>query len=394
MEKEIKRRLAEMSKMIAQQDKSLYGNRSLLTGTSGLMLFQLYYQRFIDQPNDKLEEALVDHITAEIESPISSTTFCNGSAGFAWFLHHLNAENFIELDESLFVQYDELVVEHALKSFDEQNHDYLHGALGQMIYLAERLKVNKGLYKQLEILVDKLLGASSENEIGIYWKETPVMLEEHEKNKEIINLHISHGQASKIMLFVKLFEAGFNGAERILKSTIKYLLASKIGMDEQFVIPDRIVDAEKSPFTHLGWCRGNLSIGLALFNAAHVLGDDLLKQDAEEIAVQTLQLDTMEKARIRDYAVCHGTSGLSHMYNRIFEYTEDTRFQKAAERWMTYTLEASFEDGIGQFKSWNAISQKWINDFGLLSGASGIGLVLIGYLTPENRLWDASFLLR
>ncbi len=393
MRKQIEAKLTALRHDFAQKDERFAENHSLLSGQSGMLLFELYYQRFVDKSDEKMENELVEMITSEIQSPIHSSTYCNGTAGFAWFLHHLNHQNFMELDEELFSQYDELIYQNAVTEFKGDNHDFLHGALGQLFYLVERFQKAPSVEPYLNQLLDLLVAAGTEHADGIFWAETPVMLDEEEKENYIINLHLSHGQAAKIMVLAKMVKYGLSNAKPVLEKAINYLLNVTNENQSDAVFPDRIVDGKKAAYSHMGWCRGNISIALALLNSAVILKNDELKTTAENIALHTLKNNTKEKARINDFALCHGTCGLVQMYNRLHEITGNEQFKAAADLWMTFTLAANHTGGISGFKSWNNHIEKWMNDYSLLSGAAGVGLALIGHISPENRAWDESFLL-
>ncbi len=54
---------------------------------------------------------------------------------------------------------------------------------------------------------------------------------------------------------------------------------------------------------------------------------------------------------------------------------------------------AKFEDGLAGYKAWQG-QDGWCKEYGLLEGISGIGLVLLNFLSNEskNMNWDNCFL--
>lgn len=368
---------------------------SLFSGLAGEFLFRLYYQRFLDHNNETLENELVDFVQAGISNEtLPSYTLCEGLTGFAWFVNHLQQHDFLDLDDDLLVEFDEVIYDYALRQFEVKNHDYLHGALGAMFYLAERLPNHPNVREKVLVLLEKLTELSVLGEKGVFWYESEVMMDYMSKQNEVINLHLSHGQASKIAVLSKMVNNGILEADDLLTQAVDFLLYTQSHCGEMAQVPVYILNGETTCFTHLGWCRGNIAISLALITAANVKADSVWLQRAREIALHTLRYDTPDNAHISDAAFCHGTAGLAYMYKRLFELTGDERFHVAANKWMEYTLNSAvFDGGIAGFKLVDGLTKKWVNDYSLLTGTAGIGLVLLHFLAPNLQHWDRCFLL-
>lgn len=367
---------------------------SLFSGLAGEFLFRLYYQRFLNKSNESLENELIDFVQAGITNEtLPSFTLCEGLTGFAWFVNHLQQQDFLDLDNDLLVEFDEVIYEYALRQFEVKNHDYLHGALGAMFYLAERLPDGSDIRENLLVLLEKLAELASSGEKGVFWYESEVMMDYMSKNNQVVNLHISHGQASKIAVLSKMVSGGITEAVDLLNQAVDFLLYTRGLCGEAAQVPVYILNGETTCFTHLGWCRGNIAISLALVTAANVTNNSVWRQNAIEMALHTLQHDTPDNAHISDAAFCHGTAGLAYMYKRLFELSGDVRFQAAANQWMEYTLNSAvFDDGIAGFKLIDGLTKKWVNDYSLLTGTAGVGLVLLHFLEPSLQHWDSCFL--
>ena len=391
----IQNKILEILDYYKKQHPKLNLPGSLFSGKIGVFLFRLAAQRHFNQPDPNFEKELVTFVENQISKPIGLTNFCHGLSGFAWFLHYLNTEEFTDIDQSLFEQLDEVIFNVRQEQFKELNHDFLHGALGDMWYFAERAKFSKKCQTYLIEYVNFLSETATNHLKGIFWYESPIMKDELGQNNQVVNLHISHGQASKIAVLAKALSCGVATAKKPLLFAITYLLSTQESVFEKASIPHVIVNNKKEMFTHLGWCRGNLAISIVLFNAGEVLNDLKLKQKALEIALQTLALNTPQKAVIKELGFCHGTTGLAYMYNRLFEITENSSFKNAADYWFSITLQlATFKNGVAGFKSYNSHSGKWEIEHGLLEGASGAGLAMLSHLSDNKATWDACFLLR
>jgi hypothetical protein len=78
-----------------------------------------------------------------------------------------------------------------------------------------------------------------------------------------------------------------------------------------------------------------------------------------------------------DASICHGSAGLAHIFNRLYQATGQSVFRSAAEEWLQHLVETWCPDA----------------EPGLLTGAAGVGLVLLAASTPHEPRWDRLFLL-
>jgi len=370
-----------------------YGG-ALFSGAPGILLFKLYYLKLIDENDEKLTQELVEFVLNEIQKPIATSSFCDGIGGFAWFLNHIRNQDFLDLEDDLFHDFDEVILNASEDYFNDQNHDFLHGGLGIMLYLIERSKQSKKVQQGLPFILEKLIQNGEVSEKYIYWVESDLMLDHMSKNNKVVNLHLSHGQASKIVILSKMILAGVEGAEEWCRKAVDFMLANEISGAKDALLPTCIVNDEKDEYMHLGWCRGNISMSISLLIAAKVLDDPKIYQKAIEIGKHTLKHDSAEKAKVSDVGFCHGTAGLSYMYNTLYNMSKQNEFKKAADLWMEKTLNASqFDDGIAGFKLRDGLTKEWVNDYGLLTGTAGVGLAMIGQMSSELTNWDECFLL-
>ena len=72
--------------------------------------------------------------------------------------------------------------------------------------------------------------------------------------------------------------------------------------------------------------------------------------------------------------------------------TEMDEFKETTQDWINQTLNFSYlEDGLAGYKT--ATKDGWQNDYSLLMGITGIGLVLMSYLIKDKQDWDEMFLI-
>jgi lantibiotic modifying enzyme len=211
-------------------------------------------------------------------------------------------------------------------------------------------------------------------------------------------LSLSHGLFSKIVLFSKCYKQNIcpKLSKELLEDSIQFLLNCKNPIGSVSVFPSRIIEKSKTNFSRLSWCYGDLGISIALWQAGEALQNKEIKREAIDICLQTTKRFTQEETGIEDLGFCHGTAGIAHIYNRMWRYTGIEEFKTAYDYWIQETLKmAKYKDGLAGYKSYKSEEfGGWKNDYGLLEGIAGIGLVLHSYLHPEEEPhWDRCLLL-
>ena len=158
------------------------------------------------------------------------------------------------------------------------------------------------------------------------------------------------------------------------------------------------VNESLSPsFVRLAWCHGDLGIGLSLWKAGVITGNELWKREALEIFNHASKRRDIQENHIKDGCVCHGTASAAHVFRRMWWETRQSQYHETAEYWIKQTLNfAKHNDGVAGYKAWlgDITTAKGGNDeFGLLSGVTGIGLALMSALSDEPLHWDECLLM-
>jgi len=97
---------------------------------------------------------------------------------------------------------------------------------------------------------------------------------------------------------------------------------------------------------------------------------------------------------VMDACFCHGTSGIAHVFNRMWRETGMDECKHAAAYWIEQTLDmAKFTDGLAGYKTWQGGVLGYETRYGLLEGIAGIGLVLLSYYYEIEPTWDECLLL-
>ncbi|HEX2223156.1 MAG TPA: lanthionine synthetase LanC family protein, partial [Thermoanaerobaculia bacterium] len=143
--------------------------------------------------------------------------------------------------------------------------------------------------------------------------------------------------------------------------------------------------------SRLAWCYGDPGLAVTLLVAARGAGVPEWEKAAVDTAVSAAARP-YELSRIRDAGLCHGSAGIAHLFNRLYQATGEPRLAEAARFWFDWTLEFRQPgNGVAGFRSWNTDTdggQMWRGDAGFLEGAAGVGLALLAATSPIEPEWD------
>jgi hypothetical protein len=144
------------------------------------------------------------------------------------------------------------------------------------------------------------------------------------------------------------------------------------------------------------WCYGDPGIAAALLSAARGVAHGGWEREAVALARAAANLRP-EDTRVRDAGLCHGATGVAHIFNRISQATNDSLLADAARSWFERTLDMQRPaEGVGGFAALapsEDATESWLSDPGLLTGAAGVGLALLAAITPIEPVWDRMLLL-
>lgn len=365
----------------------------LCSGLSGAALFQFYYSRYTQ--DNEISNSGID-ILGECISQINNgyiyPTFCDGFAGLTWLFDHLEQQNFIDLDTIDLDSFDNYLYNSMLLDFDKKNYDFLHGAIGYTVYFLERFKnskqENKLRYKSyIESFIEFLENSSVRGEKGIMW-----LSKDYETGNEVYNLGLSHGVASIIGILNQLCDTKEFSVRcsPLLMGAVNELLNYKNDI-ELFpsYFPSWISFSSQEYYkkSRLGWCYGDLGIGLQLFYTSKILKNTDLETESIEILTHCATRRSPEQTSVDDGAVCHGAFGNALIFNNIYVNTGKMIFREARDYWLEKGIELSFEDD-----KLLKIGQNELKEISLLTGVAGIGLSIISCLSDLNK-WENSIML-
>lgn len=365
---------------------------NLVNGAAGEILFLCYYSRYFKE--EKISPAIyirLNNIINSINSGNQHPTLAGGLCGINWLLEHLVKEEFIDFNlNELYEDSDDYLNNYMIHFIQNKNYDYLHGALGIANYF-----LNRNTIKTTNYLINFIKGLAA------------IASEDKEKEafgfKSIItntgnpfwayNFCLSHGMASIIYFLQKclLFDP-FKCEKEI------YMLL--IGLQNFFYKNQNDMTHYNSYFptwldnvngvnnARIAWCYGDVGIGVTFINYGVNHSNVKNIVYGTEILTKTLTRKDVITEKIVDAGICHGSSGLSMIYERAYALTKKKEFLKASDYWLNIALNQSdHSDGICGYKSYAGAERGFINETGLLEGISGVGLVFLSKLDKNLGNW-------
>ncbi len=388
----------ENLKLIANKLKDVYQNKNigLLSGNSGIALFLFYYAKHI-QSNKYYQIAMdvVDDIFNKVESSKVYNTYCNGIIGFAWFLEHICTNNFVEYDNTSFIEeIDSFIAKTTIDELHNENLDFIHGSVGGLLYLTKRYSNNpkpdllKAILKYVNIL-----------------NKTKVLPIDEQEGRKNINLGMAHGIPAILIILCKIYNLGLNKEEtkKLIHYYVEYIISNEmIKSDYKCIFPSNInsTDGNMTP-SRMAWCYGDLGIAYSLLSASKIIKDKKYLSLFDHIIDNSLKrINDIRNPYeyVKDAMFCHGTSGIAHMFLRMSFSTKKQDCYNISKYWLNETLKfsrtSSMNIQIDNYKSYNPeLNSMKENDFSLLGGITGIGLSLLSFVSDEEPKWDECLML-
>jgi hypothetical protein len=393
MKKEVERKIEEIYESILKyiKENKIRKLASLYSGDLGLLLFLNYYSKYAQ--NEKIDfftEEYCENILDEIILDKTFYTFSNGLTGLLYLVQFLKKNNLIIIDLTEVKDDLEICIINEMKNdFKYKYYDLLHGPMGVGYYFLKNNKKENILINIVDFLYE-IAEKDYENK-SFKWKSIL-----NEKNEIGYNISLSHGISSIILFLSYLLKNKLKSDKIIemLKYSTNYVLSQQIDyLTYGSYFPTYSLDYTK-PITksRLAWCYGDLGIAYSIWNA----GKTLNHREWEELGLKILIKSTERKGTIEnnvmDAGICHGCIGISMIYGRLYIETKNITFQIARDHWIKQSLLfAKYNDGVGGYKTYS--KGEYINDYYLLTGISGIGLMYLSYLMNDLQRWDEIFFL-
>jgi hypothetical protein len=282
---------------------------------------------------------------------------------------------------------DEALLDHLDQSPWRGDYDLIEGLVGIGVYALERLP-RPAAAACLERVVDRLAETCEPQDGGITWWTDPAWLPSETRAEfphGYYNLGLAHGVPGVIGLLGQVCAAGVahDKARSLLDRAVRWLL-DQDGPDS---FSNWVVPGTTGNKARLAWCYGDPGVAAALLGAARCVAEPAWEAAALAIARRAAQRPS-DQSGVRDAGLCHGSAGLGHLFNRMFQATGEPWLAEAARAWFERTLTMRRPgQGIGGYEAWKSDGVRSA-DQGLLTGATGIALALLAATTDIEPLWD------
>ncbi len=380
----------------------------ILGGLGGIPLFYLaLYEKFQKEEYLKKLEYVLDKVLDSINQDNWGQSFCNGLSGTGFMINFLRQKEYLDDDiEPLLQDFDEIILTVSRNTIQrDKDYDYLHGSLGMIYYLLERVNKNTSLRKPVEELCEAVIELVRKELQG---HETSMAAVHDGHSVRHLNMGMAHGLLSVLIIISRYYKFSGNSSQNafsLIRQILNTYATYRARNAESISLYPTIVSDSFSeiiindPFvkfdTPLGWCYGDGCISLSFLEVSKVMNDHSIYKNARYAIDYTLNRTSPQQASIKDACLCHGTAMLAHIYKRWYNHTGEKVFFNAYTNWIHETIRiGDNNDGIGGYKRFYG-EDGYKNVFPLLDGSCGTALVLLDYLAEDKYTidWDRLFLL-
>lgn len=376
----------------------LLKDSSLSSGNAGISLFQGYYS-LIRADTDSAaaaEETLSRAVdTAGLPGKASLSLF-SGMTGLAWALHHLQQILHDNSDIEMTRELDDALLEALETERWRWEFDLVYGLSGIAVYALDHPDLALG-NDLLRRVVQHLDALALDHSGSLAWLTPPALLEAPARARfpeGCYDLGLAHGVAGVLGVLARACELGRLDGEHhsLLSGAVAGLLNNKRPDDGGSSFGAFVTEGPAPP-CRSAWCYGDPGVAAALYRAGLASGRDDWQSEAIAIAHKDARRSPGE-AGVIDAGICHGSAGLGHLYNRLYQATGEAGFGETARLWFERTLkEYRIGGGIAGYGSWWSETNQWHPSPGFLDGAAGIGLALLASVSAIEPRWDRMLLL-
>jgi hypothetical protein len=242
------------------------------------------------------------------------------------------------------------------------------------------------------LLVQRLIEIGEEPQGGGFsWFSPPEMLPDWMREMEPdgrYNLGVSHGIAAVLSVLGMCAGAGvMTDAQRtIFDRAVDWLLAQNQHRPT-WCFAHSVVQGRPPHRDRMAWCYGDPGIAAALFTAARHAGNADWEAVALDVARTAARRPLDDSSEVVDAALCHGSVGVAHLFNRMHQASGDPLLAEAARAWLRYTIDMR-RPGVGIAGYEFLAEPGWLPLTNYIAGLAGVGLGLLAGVSSLEPAWD------
>jgi len=377
---------------------------NLAVGSSGIALFYAYLARmgnefsnYADEP-DRFLSLACDYL----EVVPMKVGLYRGISGIAWVVHHLQGllyeDDTYDPDTDPNTAIDRILLEP--RSLPDK-FDLWEGCVGLGVYGLERFP-HPLAEKLLKSVINRLDQLAVHDGQGLAWFTPPDSNRRKGLNGVFSNgyydLGVAHGIAGVISFLAAVHHLNIlpDVTGKLLEGAVTWLFSQQWDNGDGSMFPQYILPPDNKAVTTgtYGFCHGDLGMAAALLSASECVGNTGWMSVALESAHASVNfLNNVEyRSFFPNPHLCHGTAGLGHMFNRIYQTSKVPLFKDEACKWFRLTLELRMPGTAIAGFSKRGLNEEGelseLYDPGFIQGAAGIGLALMGAVSGIVPEWD------
>jgi hypothetical protein len=366
------------------------GDASLSCGSAGLAVCHAQFartrrdRRAAGTARTRLEEA-IDVLATE---PLTSSLY-SGFTGIAWAAETVDRLLGAEGDDRN-GDIDEALTS-LLRRYPEQApYDLVHGLTGLGVYALARWPRPAATQCILGV-IEQLARRARHDRDGVYWWTPPMWKGPQRERYQPggVDLGVAHGMAGIIPFLARVHRLGLaqQTVRPLLDGAVSWLLAHMVDTVSGPTAPYFVAeDVEPGP-SRSAWCYGDPGVAAALLLAARDVGEPAWAAVATALAIGAANRPP-DQSGVVDAGLCHGSAGLAHLFNRMYQMTSESVLADAARFWVERTLELCSAAAPGRDTALSDVAEPAWKGPGLLEGAAGVALALEAASTTTEPAWD------
>ncbi len=371
----------------------------IMSGDAGAVLY--LFHSAIYQEDDRLYDKALDYLE-KLVADISAShapSLCSGMVGVIWLLLYLDSHDMVQVtDDMISEEIMNYLCEESLQQINAGYYDYMHMGLGMPLALLASAKYTHRYADYLEKVVQAMAATAQKTADNcIYWRYMLDNDNSDDTPEEKVSLGMSHGMPGIIALLSKIRAAGIciHTCDELIEQAAGFLLKKCNDTGAVSCYPSMFSFGNNEPYinSRLGWCYGDMGVAAAFIQAGKATGRHAYLEEADRI-ISSLIRRGDDASRVTDGGFCHGSFGIAHIYNRLYQYKKTPALKELAARWFRRSLDMTrFTAGHIAILLVEDKKSSWNDHTDILSGISGIGITLLSAVAPVIPAWDEVFLL-
>lgn len=273
-------------------------------------------------------------------------------------------------------------------------YDLIYGLTGIGVYALSRWP-RASAREMLTTVAGHLAGRASRDDDGAFWWTSPELLLGPRREQSpggAVDLGVAHGMAGVIPLLARIsrLDADIPRLDDLVNAATRWLFAHAVESPHGPTVP-AFIDGESDPApTRSAWCYGDPGVAATLLLAARDAPSPSWNRAALHLAIRAAERPE-DQTGVRDAGLCHGSAGLAHLFNRMYQLTGEPVLGDAALHWLQRVMDDVRAAVPVLSTPTDESSVPW-NGPGLLEGMTGIALALLAASSPRAPTWDSVFL--